>query len=229
MIRVLLCDDHEIVRDALGRVIGAAEDMDVVANIGSCAELDHVLGESVPDVAVLDMRLGDCTGLEAMSAIRDRHPRCHSIFLTSFQSDRGLLAAYESGARSFLLKSTPIGELLDAIRNAAAGLRTFDLVSLRSAAERLAGDGHVEFMETDDTGRRILVLLARGMSDHEIGEAIGLNVQTVRNRVSRLLHSFGKHNRTQLALTIDRLMRDDDHLDEDVDSRGRDIPPTRYK
>lgn len=213
MIRVLLCDDHEIVRDALGRVVDAAGDMEVVANVGSCAELVALPDSCTPDVAVVDVRLGDCTGQDALSVLRTRHPRCHVIFLTSFQSDRALLDAYELGAKAFLLKSTSIDELLDSIRDVAAGVRGFDVSEVRSAAERLAGDGHIEFMETDDVGRQILVLLARGLSDQDIAEAVGLNVQTVRNRVSRLLQSFGKHNRTQLALTIDRLLRYDGDLE----------------
>jgi len=209
MIRVLLCDDHELVRDSLTRVVEASDDMEVVAAVGSCAEISQAVTACEPDVAVVDMRLGDCSGLEAMASIRARHAQCKVIFLTSFQSDHALLAAYEQGARGFLLKSTPVSEMLETIRDVASGVRVFDVESVRSAAARLAGDGHVEFAETDDVGRQILVLLARGMSDHEIADAIGLNVQTVRNRVSRLLALFGRHNRTQLALTVDRLLRED--------------------
>lgn len=209
MIRVLLCDDHELVRDSLTRVVNATDDMEVVAVVGSCAEVTETIAGCEPDVAVVDMRLGDCSGLEAMALIRARHPRCQVIFLTSFQSDRALLAAYEQGARAFLLKSIPVVEMLETIRDVASGVRRFDVDAVRSAAQHLADDGHVEFSATDDVGRRILVLLARGMSDHEIADEIGLNVQTVRNRVSRLLTLFGMHNRTQLALTVDRLLRDE--------------------
>ena len=159
---MLLCDDHEIVRDALGRVIDTTDGMEVVANLGSCAEVAALPESCTPDVAVVDMRLGDCTGLEMMSRLHGRHGRCHVIFLTSFQSDRALLAAYELGAKAFLLKSTPIEGLLETVRNVAAGVRVFDIDEVRAAAERLAGDGHVEFMATDDTGRRILTLLAKG-------------------------------------------------------------------
>jgi DNA-binding NarL/FixJ family response regulator len=121
MTTVAICDDHAMVRDALAGVIGLYPDMDVVGTAESRADLRDVIERKRPDVAVIDIRLGSESGIDAAREIRDLSPETKVIMLTSFSDDEYLVEAHDLGARAFLLKSGTPDELIDAVRSVASG------------------------------------------------------------------------------------------------------------
>lgn len=200
MIRVAICDDHEMVREALAGVIAREEGVEVV---GATDSMDSTLGlidATKPDVLVVDVRLREESGLDVARAVIAKHPSTKIVVLTSFNSDEALVQAYELGASAFIMKEGSAEALVRTIRDAAAGLRLINPAEVRAAALELdkRGIGLIRGLDAND--RQIAKLIAMGYSDKQIAETVFLGLQTVRNRVSRLLSRFGKENRTQLAL-----------------------------
>ena len=199
-IKVVICDDHAMVRDALASVINAESDIEVVGTTKGINDTVALLNSGDVDVVVLDVRLDKESGLELARRVMAEHPGTHVILLTSFASEGNLVQAYEIGASAFLLKSGDASGLLRAIRDAAAGIRLFNPSEVRAAALNLekSGVGAIRMLDAND--RMIASLIAQGYSDKQIAETVYLGLQTVRNRVSRMLSRFDKQNRTQLAL-----------------------------
>lgn len=205
-IRVAMCDDHDMVRNALALVLNREADIEIVAAVPGGAELLSVLGREAVDVAILDVRLKDESGVELAQRVRVDFPECKIVMLTSFESDLALVNAFELGVSAFLYKTGNASELVSAVRSAAMGLCLINPVAVRDALSRIRANGASLIEKLDDTDRQILRLIADGQSDKQIAEAVYLSVQTVRNRVSRLLNRFGKENRTQLAVFIARVL-----------------------
>ena len=204
-IRVAMCDDHAMVRNALAMVLDREPDIEVVGAVATGSELLDLVGTSKPEVVILDVRLQDASGLELAQRVRVDFPDARIVMLTSFESDSALVSSFEAGASAFLLKTGNSEELVSAVRGAAMGLCLINPVAVRDALARIRSNGASLIDRLDDTDRQILRLLADGMSDKQIAEAVFLSVQTVRNRVSRLLNRFGKENRTQLAVFVARV------------------------
>jgi two-component system response regulator DevR len=181
---VLICDDHGMVREALARMLGANDDIEVVASTSSVEESMEVLPSLKPDVAVLDVRLGDGNGTVLARWISQTVPGTKVIMLTSFSSDEAMVHSYMAGA-------------------------FIDPVEARAAMARLDRSGALRLSQLDATDRSIVDLIAEGLSDKEISQRIHLSPQTVRNRVSRILTVLGKTNRTQVAVMVAALERDD--------------------
>ena len=205
-IRVAMCDDHAMVRNALAMVLDREPDIEVVGAVATGPELLDLVGTCKPEVVILDVRLQDASGLELAQRVRVDFPDARIIMLTSFESDSALVSSFEAGASAFLLKTGNSEELVSAVRGAAMGLCLINPVAVRDALARIRSNGASLIERLDDTDRQILRLLADGMSDKQIAEAVFLSVQTVRNRVSRLLNRFGKENRTQLAVFVARVL-----------------------
>lgn len=199
-IKVVICDDHAMVRDALASVINTEQDIDVVGTTRGVEDTIALLNSQPVDVVVLDVRLEKESGLELARRVMAEHPSTHVILLTSFASEGCLVQAYEIGASAFLLKSGDASGLLKAIRDAAAGIRLFNPNEVRAAAINLERNGIGAIRMLDANDRMIASLIAQGYSDKQIAETVYLGLQTVRNRVSRMLSRFDKQNRTQLAL-----------------------------
>lgn len=204
-ISIVLCDDHDMVRDALARVLDQQAELSVVGTARDIRQALDVVATSKPDVAVVDIRLEGESGIHLAQTIRAEHPDCKVVMLTSFSSDTALVAAYELGASAFLLKSGNADELIESIKDAAAGVKRINPAEVRNAARRMEEIGVSALRECDAVDKQILKLLAEGRSDHQISNDVFLSLQTVRNRVSRLLTRFGKDNRTQLALMVSHL------------------------
>jgi hypothetical protein len=202
VIRVLICDDHGMVREALATMLSAYDDIEVVATTASVAETMQVLPETNPDVAVLDVRLGDGNGTSLARWISQQHPSTKAIMLTSFSSDEAMVHSYMAGASAFLLKNSSAGMLLERIRDVNAGMMFIDPVEARAAMARLDKSGVLRLSQLDPTDRIIVDLIAEGLSDKEISQRVHLNAQTVRNRISRILATLGKTNRTQVAVMV---------------------------
>ena len=205
-IRVALCDDHAMVRDALGLVLEHEPDIDVVGSVATSNEMLQLIGTQRPDVAILDLRLAEESGVDLAQRIRSTHPDCRIVMLTAAESDLALVNSHSAGASAFLMKTGDFGALVSAVRRVASGEHLIDSLSVREATRRLRMNGASVIAELDDTDRQILKLIAAGHSDKQIAESVYLSLQTVRNRVSRLLNRFGKENRTQLAVFIAQIL-----------------------
>ena len=203
-IRILLCDDHDMVRDALGRVLSEETDIEVVASARSVdACLKHLAqNEGKIDVAVIDVRLTDGLGHDITRWIRANQASVRVVLLTSFLEDDLLVDAYSSGADALFLKGAPTRDLTEAIRDVHAGLRLIDATAARAASQRLqqSNPARVNILEGSD--REIADLIAKGMTDKEIAAAMNFSTQTIKNHVSRILTAVGAANRTQLAVMV---------------------------
>ncbi len=200
MIRVVVCDDHAMVREALANVIAQDPGMEVVGTTDSAAATLGLLDSYAVDVLVLDVRLHGESGLELARRVVSSHPGVRIIILTSYASEGLLVEAFELGAGAFLLKTGDASGLVSAIRDVAAGRRLINPSDVRTASMNIERNGVGAIRKLDANDRMIATLIAQGFSDKQIAESVFLGLQTVRNRVSRMLSRFDKQNRTQLAL-----------------------------
>jgi DNA-binding NarL/FixJ family response regulator len=200
-IRILVCDDHEIFAQSLAFTLDAEVDFEVCATATGIAEAIDKFA-SHPDVAVVDVRLHGEDGLNLVSWIDENHPDCRTIVLTAFDSDDALIRAHENGAAAFAVKSTSCDHLVSVIRDVAGGSRLIreDYVDL--AKERVASRRTQSFDALSASDQRLIDLIAQGLPDRQIAAEMHLSLQTIRNRVSRLLHTFQLSNRTQLAVLV---------------------------
>lgn len=203
-IRILLCDDHDMVRDALGRVLSEEADMEVVASartVDAC--LKHLAqNDGKIDVAVVDVRLEDGSGHDITRWIRANQPAVRVVLLTSFLDDELLVDGYSSGADALVLKGAPTRDLSEAIRDVHAGLKLMDATAARAASQRLQQSSPTRISVLQGSDKQIAELIAKGMTDKEIAAAMNFSTQTIKNHVSRILTVVGAANRTQLAVMV---------------------------
>jgi two-component system NarL family response regulator len=195
-IRVMIVDDHKVVRVGLRTMIEREPDMEVVAEAEDRASTLAAHAASKPDVILLDLRLPDVHGAELITLIRERDPQAKVIVLTSFDASEDIFRAVKAGARSYLLKGTfPDGILEQAIRSVHAGHRMIP----NDIAERLAD----RVSEPSLTPREIAVLelVAKGLSNREIGSALSTSAGTVKTHLERIYAKLGVGDRTAAALT----------------------------
>ena len=200
MTSVAICDDHVMVREALASVFNQKEGLHVVGISDSISSTRDLLSHEVPDVLIVDVRLDGESGLDVAKMVIAEHPQVKVVVLTSFNSDEALVTAYELGASAFVLKTGSSDDLIQTIRDVASGMRLINAAEVRSASESLEKRGLGLIRKLDANDRHIARLIAMGYSDKQIAETVYLGLQTVRNRVSRMLSRFDKENRTQLAL-----------------------------
>jgi DNA-binding NarL/FixJ family response regulator len=200
MTSVAICDDHVMVREALASVFNHEEGLHVVGISDSMSSTRDLLAHEVPDVLIVDVRLDGESGLDVAKMVIAEHPQVKVVVLTSFNSDEALVTAYELGASAFVLKTGSSDDLIQTIRDVASGMRLINAAEVRSASESLEKRGLGLIRKLDANDRHIARLIAMGYSDKQIAETVYLGLQTVRNRVSRMLSRFDKENRTQLAL-----------------------------
>jgi two-component system, NarL family, response regulator DevR len=200
-IRVFLLDDHEIVRRGVAELLNAESDMEVVGEAGTVAEAIRRIPAVQPDVAILDGRLPDGSGIEVCREIRAEHPDIRCLILTSYDDDEAIFAAVLAGASGYVLKQIRAAHLLDAIRQVAAGRSLLDPEVTEALLRRIRGgtkeDPRIESLH--DQERRILDLITEGLTNREIGERLFLAEKTVKNNVSVLLAKLGMQRRTQVA------------------------------
>lgn len=205
-IRVFLLDDHEIVRRGLRDVL-EAEGFEVVGEAGTAAEALARIPATSPDVAVLDVRLPDGDGVQVCREIRDKRPDLPCLMLTSFADDEALFDAIMAGASGYVLKQIRGEDLVDAIRQVAEGKSLLDPTATARVLERLRhGSGDDERLaQLTDQERKILELLAEGLTNRQIAERMYLAEKTVKNYVSNLLAKMGMQRRTEAAVYAARL------------------------
>jgi DNA-binding NarL/FixJ family response regulator len=200
MTKIAICDDHVMVREALASIFDLEEGIEVVGITSSIASTRELLSHEIPDVLIVDVRLDGESGLDVARMVVAEHPEVKVVVLTSFNSDEALVSAYELGASAFILKTGSSDDLIQTVRDVAAGMRLINATEVRSASESLEKRGLGIIRKLDANDRHIARLIAMGYSDKQIAETVYLGLQTVRNRVSRMLSRFDKENRTQLAL-----------------------------
>ncbi|WP_399886721.1 response regulator [Streptomyces sp. BBFR51] len=207
-IRVFLLDDHEVVRRGVHDLLSGEADIEVVGEAGTAAEAQARIAATRPDVAVLDVRLPDGSGVEVCRDIRSLDESVRCLMLTSFADDEALFDAIMAGASGYVLKDIRGTELLSAVREVADGKSLLDPAATARVLERLRGGG----TQPDDRlarltvqERRILELIGEGLTNRAIGERLHLAEKTIKNYVSSLLAKLGMQRRSQAAAFVARL------------------------
>ena len=205
MIRLLLVDDHEIVRRGLRELLESNEDLQVVAEAGSLAQAEEIDLDLI-DVAVLDVRLPDGSGVDLCRTLREQRPDLACLMLTSFADNEAMNASVLAGARGYVLKNVRGDDLISAIRRVAQGEMLLSDDQIARARERLrrqiSEDMRLESLSAQE--RKILELLSEGLSNREIAAEMFLAEKTVKNYVSNLLAKLGFQRRTEAALFAQR-------------------------
>jgi two-component system response regulator DevR len=201
-IKVFLLDDHEIVRRGLIDLIDSTSDITVVGEAGTVADALHRIPAVHPDVAILDARLPDGSGIDVCREIRSRYPEINCLILTSYDDDEALFAAVMAGAAGYLLKQIGGRSLTDAIRDVSAGRSLMDPAVTGRLLDRLrhppVADPLVGSLTVRE--REILDLIADGLSNMQIGERLFLAEKTVKNYVTSILMKLSMERRTQAAV-----------------------------
>ena len=205
--RIVVVDDHEIVRQGLKALLEAEEDFSVVGEAGSVAEAVRRVGYESPDVVVMDVRLPDGSGVEACREIRSRWPSVKVLMLTSYADEEALMSAIVAGASGYVLKRIDSHDLVNNLRKVAAGESLLDGEMTDRLFRKLRGD------EPDDPllarltpqERKILDHIAEGLTNREISEQMFLAEKTVKNYVSNLLAKLEMSRRSEAAAYAARL------------------------
>ena len=208
-LRVMLVDDHEVVRQGLRALLEAEDDIEVVAEADSGLSAVSLAGTHQPDVVVMDVRMPGGSGVEACRAIRDERPDAQVIMLTSFSDDEALFNSIMAGAAGFVLKQIRGRDLVDAIRTVGGGKSLLDPDVTQRVLERLR---KAKFDEKDPKlarlspqEERILDLVGEGLTNREIGERIHLSDKTVKNYVSTILQKLEVARRAEAASYVARV------------------------
>jgi len=203
MIRLVLIDDHELIRSGLRRAFESEADCDVVAEAATCAEATEVLTLADPDVVVVDVSLPDGNGLDLVRKLRAASARLGIVVLTMFSSDEHLFRALESGASAFVTKAESTSELVAAVRHAAVSPNAFTASGLAAAMHRrVEGTGDVRLTPRE---AEILELLKLGLPAHAIAAKLYMSSSTAKAHISKLYERLGARNRTQAIMEAVRL------------------------
>ncbi|WP_304608279.1 response regulator transcription factor [Iamia sp. SCSIO 61187] len=206
-IRIFLLDDHEVVRRGVRELLESEDDLEVVGEAGTAAEALARIPPTNPDVAVLDVRLPDGSGVEVCREVRSARPDLACLMLTSFSDDEALFESILAGAAGYVLKEVRGGELISSIRRIAAGETLLDPAITTRVLERLrrGPEEDERLAGLTDQERRILALLADGLTNRQIAEQMILAEKTVKNYVSNLLAKLGMSRRTEAAVYAARM------------------------
>ena len=206
-IRVFLLDDHEIVRRGLRELLEAEDDLDVCGEASTAQEALARVPSTKPDVAVLDVRLPDGSGVEVCRDLKSADPELQCLMLTSFADDEALFSAVMAGASGYVLKQIKGSELVDAIRRVAAGQSLIDPALTKRLMDRMreTQEGDKRLAQLTVQERRILDLVAEGMTNRQIAAELYLAEKTVKNYVSNVLMKLGFSRRTEAAVYVARM------------------------
>ena len=194
-IRVMIADDHPIVREGLASMIARREDMEVVAEANNGQEAVGMFRLHRPDVTLMDLRMPQMDGTEAIDLLCREFPRARFIILTTFDGDEYIYRGLRAGAKAFLLKDTPREQLLDAIR----GVHTGQSYIPPEIAAKLAA--RVGIAELTPREQKVLICMAAGCSNHRIATDLFVTESTVKSHINSILSKLGVSDRTQAVTT----------------------------
>lgn len=194
MIRLLLVDDHEVVRAGLRALLSGIEDMEIAGEAGTVAEAVQEATRLAPQVILMDLRLPDGTGLDACREILSAAPAIRVLFLTSYSDEQAIMSTVLAGAAGYVLKDIGAKALVEAIRDAAAGRSFLDPRVSQPVIERMERTEALSGQE-----RRVIELVVQGRTNKEIAAALGLSDKTVKNYLSNAFQKLGITRRAQAA------------------------------
>lgn len=222
---VVLVDDHELVRDGVRGILAAEPDLCVVGEAATGAEALARIHTTQPDVAVVDINLPDVNGIEVCREVPGRSPRTRVMILTSYADDEALFDAVLAGAAGYVLKHVRAAQLVECVRRVARGESLLDHAATERIRERVRAEHpNARLAALTEQERRALELLADGLTNAEIAEAMFLSDKTVKNYVSSLLSKLGMTRRTEAAAFAARLAERHDA----IRSPASTFRPVRY-
>jgi len=213
MKKVLLVDDHDLIRQGLRRAFERSEDFTVVGEASSIAEGLALTAQTEPDVVIMDIRLPDGSGLEAVKRLRASNAQLGIVVLTMYAGDEHLFGALEAGASAFVPKDAPADEVVAAARHAAASPDAFSAADLASAMKRrLTPQGP----SVSPREREVLGLLADGLAVAQIARTLYISESTAKTHISKLYEKLGAGNRAQAIMAAMRMGLIKPHADENL-------------
>ena len=209
-IRVFLLDDHEMVREGICNFLESDDEIEVVGQAATVAEALTRIPLTKPDVAILDVRLEDGSGIEVCREIRSTHPEIICLMLTSFADDEALYASVMAGAAGYVLKQIRARDLIDDVKKVAGGGSLMDPRAVARVVERIANPpkASVALSLLSPQERRLLDFIAKGLTNRQIAEAMFLSEKTIKNYMTGLLTKLDMNNRTEAAIFATRLKGD---------------------
>lgn len=198
MIRVLLADDHQMVRAGLAVLLDATDDMTVVGQVGDGAEAVRAVSETAPDVVLMDLSMPVMDGVQATRLILQQQPEVKVLVLTSFSDRDRVNDALVAGAVGYQLKDCEAAELLTAVRSAAAGHAPIDARVARALLPERSLERPEDSLSPRET--QVLRLVADGLANKQIGRALGITERTVKAHLGRVFRQIGVADRTSAAL-----------------------------
>jgi DNA-binding NarL/FixJ family response regulator len=220
-LRVLLVDDHEVVRQGVKALLEAQDTVKVVGEAGTASDAVRRVGYDSPDVVVMDVRLPDGSGVDACREIRSRFPDVKVLMLTSYADEEALVSAIMAGAAGYVLKRIDSGELVRSIERVGRGESLLDPEMTERLFRKIRGEAEEDPLlgRLSPQERRILDLIAEGMTNREIADELFLAEKTVKNYVSNLLGKLEMKRRSEAAAYAARLAA----------SRRRQYPPEEWE
>jgi DNA-binding NarL/FixJ family response regulator len=206
-LRIVLVDDHEVVREGLRALLDAEDGIDVVGEAGTVADAVRRVGYESPDVVVLDVRLPDGSGIEACREIRARWPEVKVLMLTSFADDEALFSSIMAGASGYVLKQIKGSDLISSVQRVGRGESLLDPEMTERVFRRIRGEEPDDplLARLSNQERKILDLIAEGLTNREIAERMFLAEKTVKNYVSNVLAKLDMSRRSEAAAYAARL------------------------
>jgi len=200
MIRVVVVDDHEVVRKGIIAYLQTEDDIDVIGEASSGDDGAALIIKKQPDVVLMDLIMENGTGIDATRQVMEKYPECRIIILTSYYDDEQVFPAIEAGAFSYILKTSSATDIADAIKKAASGE---NVIESKVASKMMTNFRREKRKLHEDLTEReleVLICIGNGMTNQEISEKLYIGIKTVKTHVSNILSKLEVHDRTQAAV-----------------------------